>query len=814
MVTNNSKNKVSIIIPTMWKSDKIFKMLPIYEKSEYVKEVIIIDNAPNLKPNLDSYSKVIYYTDGENIYVNPAWNLGYTLSNYEVILANDDIVINEFDEVISLLLSSEFDIVGVSLDKPNGALRIDNIDKFPANSYGCFMYLKKYIYIPEKFKIWYGDQFLFEVNEKRGILKNVNLETNVSETLNSNKQELRKNVALKDVQIYQKEGFPKNVNKTKPKVLAVLVNYGDEQLNYLEEVVNELKSFKKYEVTVIVNSNIPLEIPNIDKVNLYDNMEDYQLLPLTCRSVIIDNIENFDIFIYGENDHLFKEIHVDSHIYYSKILPKNRIPGLIQYEENESGKFYPAYHAHYEWDFSSVETYDDKKFAHFTNVHQATFILTKEQLITISEKHNFKEFFGTSRYSFKCKVNTDIYDFCGMKKMICITEFKNNLIHHLPNLYINGDNGRNKNQRSDNGRMNNSLIKLLSKSEPKIICGIATTMERKESFKESVNSIVNQVDKLIVYQNDYYEMFDFLKSDKIEVISGIQTGVDMGDAGKFYNVGNYPDSYYLSIDDDIIYPKDYVSSVIEDLKLLDNKVVVSHHGRVLKERVFNYYTDYIKSYHFKKPHIGYDIIDIPGTGVMAFHTKYVPISFLDFIHPNMADIIVGVKMSKLKISCICLPHKENWLRDSNKYDESSSLFYSNKSNEILNKYLSDNFVAREKTEVVNKNILDIILNKKVKINDDLIVTVRPQDELKINNPISLPEPIDENKKSTENIKERLFKFLTKKVETKKTVENKEEINKKRMILNDENKLPIIKTIKQKPKSPNTVLDNKGGRFNF
>ena len=54
------------------------------------------------------------------------------------------------------------------------------------------------------------------------------------------------------------------------KVLAVLVNYGDEQLSYLEYVVRELNSFKKYNVTVVVNSNIPLDIVGIDKVNVYE----------------------------------------------------------------------------------------------------------------------------------------------------------------------------------------------------------------------------------------------------------------------------------------------------------------------------------------------------------------------------------------------------------------------------------------------------------------------------------------------------------------------------------------------------------------
>ena len=69
------------------------------------------------------------------------------------------------------------------------------------------------------------------------------------------------------------------------KILVVLVNYGEEQLQYLEQVVKELKSFKKYNVSIIVNSNIPLDIEGIDQVNVI-KLDDYQLLPLTCKQVI------------------------------------------------------------------------------------------------------------------------------------------------------------------------------------------------------------------------------------------------------------------------------------------------------------------------------------------------------------------------------------------------------------------------------------------------------------------------------------------------------------------------------------------------
>lgn len=269
----------------------------------------------------------------------------------------------------------------------------------------------------------------------------------------------------------------------KNKILAVIVNYGDEQIEYLNRMIFEFKNFVKYDVTVIVNSNIHIDNELIDKLNVLE-LEDYQLLPLTCKKEIWENRNLFDYFIFSENDHLFLEKHIDKFIEYTQILPKNRIAGLIQYEEDNTGKYYPGYHHDFDWDFDSIEVYDVKVFAHFNNLHQASFIINKEQLFRCNKIHDFtklvhdldgkitlfikkiikklfkKDFIKKNKYSVKCKVNTDVYQFCNMKKLICISEFNDNLIHHMPNLYIKGEKGRNK-FRSDSTRMENSINKIL-----------------------------------------------------------------------------------------------------------------------------------------------------------------------------------------------------------------------------------------------------------------------------------------------------------------------------------------------------------------
>ena len=72
------------------------------------------------------------------------------------------------------------------------------------------------------------------------------------------------------------------------RVLAVLVNYGSDQIEYLNRVTSELKSFKKYDVSIIVNSNIELEKNNIP----YSTIEDVVSKVDVIVVLISDKSEN------------------------------------------------------------------------------------------------------------------------------------------------------------------------------------------------------------------------------------------------------------------------------------------------------------------------------------------------------------------------------------------------------------------------------------------------------------------------------------------------------------------------------------------
>jgi hypothetical protein len=290
----------SVVIPTMWRSDKLLKMLPVYENSEYVKEIIIIDNDPTKTINLNQYTKVRYYTKGKNIFVNPSWNWGFALSNYNLILANDDVIIHDFNNVMKLISNSDCDIIGIKLhrakdnnvydDEEDKSLRISPIEFFPAMGYGYFMFVKNYVYIPDQLKIWYGDKILFDVNKKRGILRNVDIDADKGKTINSNINEFRNKIAQNDIKIYEALTQPTDE-------LNIIIRTSGRPA-YFSKCINSIKKHN-------CNAKLHITIDNIEdlgyvkkcasrlKYNYY--LIDKEVVTDICKKIKI----NKDPFIYN-----------------------------------------------------------------------------------------------------------------------------------------------------------------------------------------------------------------------------------------------------------------------------------------------------------------------------------------------------------------------------------------------------------------------------------------------------------------------------------------------------------------------------------
>lgn len=186
----------------------------------------------------------------------------------------------------------------------------------------------------------------------------------------------------------------------------------------------------------------------------------------------------------------------------------------------------------------------------------------------------------------------------------------------------------------------------------KITANIASIPSREKELIKTIDSVINQVDKVNVCLNNYKH--NPYIHPKVNVIFEDNS---LGDAGKFMFLDNF-DGYYLSCDDDIIYPPTYIIDMIPEI---DNYGIVSHHGRSFDSfPIANYYKGANHRVQCLSENLNYGVTQFGGTGVMGFHTDNFNPSFDIFKRANMSDIWIGIEADKQGLTITTLPHSEDY----------------------------------------------------------------------------------------------------------------------------------------------------------
>lgn len=184
---------IDIVIPTMMKAplDCLSYSLEQAIGNSFINNIHIIDNSLGLfQKNIDIKSnKLIVHEMTTNIYVNPAWNLGVSLCEAPfVIIMNDDVYVNGLvynyinqlmkDDSIGLSSVQTINLSDIksylqTVNSFNDILTTNEIfgyNKKGANMSGWFFCIQKKIWknIPEKMKIFFGDNLIYERTRKLG----------------------------------------------------------------------------------------------------------------------------------------------------------------------------------------------------------------------------------------------------------------------------------------------------------------------------------------------------------------------------------------------------------------------------------------------------------------------------------------------------------------------------------------------------------------------------------------------------------------------------------------------------------------------
>ena len=160
-------------------------------------------------------------------------------------------------------------------------------------------------------------------------------------------------------------------------------------------------------------------------------------LPFAHKQLFADRADQYDLFIYTEDDILITERNIRAFLDVTDVLLEDEIAGFLRIEKDINGNLnYPEVHGHFHWDCTSVRVRGNYHLAHFTNEHAACYLLTQHQLQKAISSGGFLIEPHEGKYDLLCSAATDPYTQCGFKKFIPVSHIDDFSAHHLPNKYI------------------------------------------------------------------------------------------------------------------------------------------------------------------------------------------------------------------------------------------------------------------------------------------------------------------------------------------------------------------------------------------
>ena len=226
------------------------------------------------------------------------------------------------------------------------------------------------------------------------------------------------------------------------KLLVSIVNYGLYNQDYLKMMLREFHSMP-YEIDVHLVGTHRLDLSEFtDRLTiqqvLYPSNQGWSF-GFMHRQVMIDNKDNYDVFIYAENDHLITQENIEAYLKVTQRLPEQVITGFLQFEKKKADEemYLPAARL----DSEVIKTLDVEIDGHryFTihNLHSGCYILTRRQLAMAIASGGYHTEPHKRYKDYLVSAATDPYISCGFYwKVLPHDEIESLMVHHLPNKYV------------------------------------------------------------------------------------------------------------------------------------------------------------------------------------------------------------------------------------------------------------------------------------------------------------------------------------------------------------------------------------------
>jgi hypothetical protein len=197
-----------------------------------------------------------------------------------------------------------------------------------------------------------------------------------------------------------------------------------------------------------------------------------------------------------------------------------------------------------------------------------------------------------------------------------------------------------------------------------VLAGMATMPDRIDYLRNVVESLRPQVDTLRIYLNNFEEVPDFLLPN--EAWLSRDASGDLGAEGKFFWVDD-PEAigfdHYLTVDDDIGYPPDYVQKLISASKARDDQAIVGVHGSEFLLPIEDFVSSRRTRYRFYEALESPQSVHMLGTATTLIARKAIQLTMNDFPARNTSDLQLAIAAQKQHVPMIAVAREANWLRE-------------------------------------------------------------------------------------------------------------------------------------------------------
>ncbi len=194
-----------------------------------------------------------------------------------------------------------------------------------------------------------------------------------------------------------------------------------------------------------------------------------------------------------------------------------------------------------------------------------------------------------------------------------------------------------------------------------IFLAIASIPERIALLQKVVTALRPQVDTLRVYLNNFESIPDFLFPH--EGLLATQAMGDIGAEGKFYWFDKETYDYYLTADDDLLYPSNYVETLIKEFEARHRKAIIGVHGFVFDTPIESYNQSRKERYKCTRKLSKPQPVHVLGTATTIFHPETIQLSMSNFPRRNMVDLQLAITAQQQQVPLVVIPREANWIQE-------------------------------------------------------------------------------------------------------------------------------------------------------